>query len=105
VHWPPQPRTLHQCKRTGSNQQHKLSLALGSLAPHTLSVNKENKRPAIFDEDEDDFVTLKKKPKVGIAMNGKCRACFLSHVWTTVLSTSLSRSKQHLYVQFMVLHH
>jgi len=43
----------------------------------SANVLAQNKRPAIFNEDEDDFVSLK---KVGIAMNGKCMACFLSHV-------------------------
>ena len=64
---------LRQCKRTGSNQQHELSLALGPPAPHTLSVNKENKRPAIFNEDENDFVSLK---KVGIAKDGEVQGLF-----------------------------
>ncbi len=56
--------TLHKYKRTGSEQQQELSLA---LAPTTtkempLAVEKENTQPK-YDED-DDFVPLKKKPKI-----------------------------------------
>ena len=67
---------LHQYKRTSSNQQHEFSLALAPPAPHTLHVNKENMLPATSDEDEDDFVPLKKKPKVGIAMDGEAHGLF-----------------------------
>ncbi len=65
---------LHQYKRTGSNQQHELSLALGP--PTHTSVKKENKRPASFDEDDDDFVPLKKKPKVEPAVEGEMQGLF-----------------------------
>ena len=47
---------LHQYKRTGSNQQHQLSLALG---PPSL---KENK-PSTSSCSDDEFEPLKKKPK------------------------------------------
>ena len=67
---------LHQYKRTSSNQQHEFSLALAPPVPHTLHVNKENKLPETSNEDEDDFVPLKKKPKVGIAMDGEAHGLF-----------------------------
>ena len=62
---------LHKYKRTGPEQQQELSLA---LAPPTakkipLAFEKENTQPK-YDED-DDFVPLKKKPKI----QGEMRVC------------------------------
>ena len=57
--------SLHKYKRTGSNQQYEVSMAL--LPPiASRSVGKENvPQPKLFKTDDDeDFVTSRKKPKV-----------------------------------------
>ena len=50
---------LHKYKRTGSDQQHEVSMA---LLPPVDETGKEN-LPTARDDDDDDFVPLKKKPK------------------------------------------
>ena len=62
---------LHQYKRTGSQQQEDLSMALGpSIA------DKENEKPSKCDSDDDDFMPLKKKfkppvqPEIGVPTQG-----------------------------------
>ena len=55
-------KALHQYKRTGSNQQHQLSLALG---PPSM---KENRPPPSLCDD-DDFEPLKKRPKAMSAVD------------------------------------
>ena len=48
---------LHKHKHTGSDQQYDVSMA---LLPPVAEIEKENLPKA---DDDDDFVTLKKKPK------------------------------------------
>jgi len=55
---------LHQYKRTGSQQQQDLSMALGpSISGMKPNFDKENVKPKC-DSDDDDFVPLKKKAKL-----------------------------------------
>ncbi len=55
---------LHKYKRTGPDQQYKVSMA---LLPQIEG--KENKKPLLSsmdvdDDDDDDFIPMKKKPKI-----------------------------------------
>ena len=52
---------LHKYKRTGSDQQHQVSMA---LLPQLPKIEKENIGPEV---DDDDFQPLKKRPKVNPA--------------------------------------
>ena len=65
---------LHQYKRTGSQQQQDLSMALGpSISGMKPNFDKENVKPKC-DSDDDDFVPLKKKaklqPEIGVPTQG-----------------------------------